>query len=112
MATFRNNDTPQDLGFPSLKWEDEDLPTRPMPLHERPLQTRIDHEMQTIGQRHPRIADAIEKFWGHRDCLEYLQTLIVQGHDGEQRTRVGFKPEVSGALIQLAALHKAAFPEI
>ncbi|MGQ0710267.1 MAG: hypothetical protein ACT4NV_11010 [Rhodoferax sp.] len=112
MVIFRKNPPSQDMGFPSLKWEDDELPTRPMPLHERPLQARIDHEMATVGQRHPRIADAIEKFWGHRDCVEYLQTLIVQGFDGEQRQRAGFKPEVSAALIQLVALHKTAFPEV
>ena len=24
----------QETGFPSLQWEDDDLPTRPLPLHE------------------------------------------------------------------------------
>jgi len=99
-----------ETGFPSLEWEEEDLPTRPMPLHERPVQARIDHEMATIGQRHPRIADAIEKFWGHRDCVEYLQTLILQGGDGDRQSRVGFKPEVSAALINLVALHQIDAP--
>ena len=37
------------------------------------LQARIDHEMAIIAERHVRIALAIEKFWGHRDCVEYLQ---------------------------------------
>jgi hypothetical protein len=56
-----------ETGFPFLSWEEEDLPTRPMPLHERPLQARIDHEMAIIALHHARIALAIEKFWGHRD---------------------------------------------
>lgn len=101
-----------ETGFPSLQWEDDDLPTRPMPLHERPLQTQIDHEMAVIDERHPRIAEGIRKFWGHKDCVAYLQTLIVQGYDGEQRTRMGFKAEVSDALIKLAGLHRKEFPDL
>jgi len=94
-----------ETGFPSLSWEEEDLPTRPMPLHERPLQARVDHEMAIIAQHHVRIALALEKFWGHRDCVEYLQSLILTGYkEGEKR--MGFKAEVLSALINLVALHK------
>ncbi len=76
-----------------------------MPLHERPLQARIDIEMAVIAQHHVRIALAIEKFWGHRDCLEYLQSLILSGYkEGEKR--MGFKAEVVDALINLSQLHK------
>lgn len=96
----------QETGFPSLQWEEEDLPTRPMPLHERPLQARIDHEMAIIAEHHIRIVLAIEKFWGHRDCVEYLQTLILSGGYKENQNRVGFKSEVLSALINLAALHR------
>lgn len=95
----------QETGFPSLSWEEEDLPTRPTPLHERPLQARIDSEMEIIAQHHVRIALAIEKFWGHRDCVEYIQKLILNG-DNDGQKRVGFKPEVVSALMNLAALHR------
>jgi hypothetical protein len=95
-----------ETGFPSLSWEEDDLPTRPMPLHERPMQARIDAEMATVTLYHPRIALAIEKFWGHRDCIEYLQKLILSGGDGDGRARIGFKSEVLSALINLVALHK------
>jgi hypothetical protein len=95
----------QETGFPSLSWEEEDLPTRPMPLHERPLQARIDHEMAIVADHHVRIALAIEKFWGHRDCVEYLQSLIMSGYkEGEKR--MGFKSEVVAALINLVSMHK------
>ena len=96
----------QETGFPSLSWEEEDLPTRPMPLHERPLQARIDAEMAIIAEHQIRIALAIEKFWGHRDCVEYLQTLILSGGDSVGRARVGFKSEVISALMNLVALHR------
>ena len=104
MPNPKNSRSPRS-GFPSLRWDEDDLPTRPMPLHERPLQARIDIEMAVIAQHHVRIALAIEKFWGHRDCLEYLQSLILSGYkEGEKR--MGFKAEVVDALINLSQLHK------
>ncbi len=95
----------QETGFPSLQWEDDDLPTRPMPLHERPFQARVDAEMAVIAEHHMRIALAIEKFWGHRDCIEYMQSLVLNGYN-EGHKRMGFKSEVVSALINLVALHK------
>jgi hypothetical protein len=96
-----------ETGFPSLQWEDEDLDTRPLPLNERPLQAQIDHEMAIIAEHHIRIALAIEKFWGHRDCVEYIRTLILNGGYSDGATkRVGFKSEVISALINLTALHR------
>ena len=97
-----------EVGFPSLKWEDEELDTRPMPLHERPLQARIDMEWGLVAERHIRMALAIETFWGQRDCVEYMQTLALSGYrEGDQR--MGFKPEVLTALLTLIELHKEAF---
>ena len=96
----------EETGFPSLQWEDDDLPTRPLPLHERPLQARIDAEMEIIAQSHARIADSIAKFWGHRDCVEYIQKLILSGGRQDGNERSGFKAEVLSALMNLAAMHK------
>jgi len=95
----------KETGFPQLSWDEEDLPTRPMPLHERPLQARIDSELAIVADRHVRIALAIEKFWGHRDCEEYIRGLILNGYN-EGHKRVGFKSEIVDALINLLALHK------
>jgi len=95
-----------ETGFPSLQWEEDELPTRPLPLHERPLQVRVDHELAIVAAHHARIALAIEKFWGHRDCVEYLQKLIMSGGHQDGQTRVGFKTEVLSALINLVALHQ------
>ncbi len=96
----------QETGFPSLSWEEDDLPTRPMPLHERPMQARIDSELAVIAEHHIRIALAIEKFWGHRDCLEYLQMLVLNGGDSTGRARVGFRSDVVSALMNLIAMHR------
>ncbi len=97
-----------DIGFPSLSWEDEELDTRPLPLHERPMQARVDFEMALIAEHHIRVALAIENFWGHRDCVDYIRSLVLSGYkEGEKR--LGFKPEVLSALMTLAELHKQAF---
>ena len=77
-----------------------------MPLHERPLQARIDAELAVIAENHVRIALSIEKFWGHRDCVEYIQKLILSGGRQDGNDRAGFKAEVVSALMNLAAMHK------
>jgi hypothetical protein len=96
----------QFVGFPELIHNAENEPTRPLPLEELPRQARIDHEMAIISAHHERIAKAIEVFWGHRDCVAYLQQLMLNGGDGIGRARIGFKREVLSALINLTALHE------
>jgi hypothetical protein len=81
-----------------------------MGLHERPLQARIDYQMAIVAERHVRVALAIEKFWGRRDCVEYIQGLVLNG-DNEGQKRMGFKPEIVAALMSLVELHKLAFGE-
>ena len=103
MATHR---TPDPTGFPPLDWEAEDLATRPMPLHELPRQVGIDHAMDIIASHHARIANAIKLFWGTRDCVEYIQKLVLNGGDGFGNARVGFKPEVVSAMLSLISLHQ------
>ena len=103
MSTSGKNES---LGFPTLKWEEEELDTRPMPLHELPRQVGIDNAMALIAKHHERIAKAITIFWGTRDCVEYIEQLILSGGDGLGRTRIGFKPEVVSALMSLISMHQ------
>ncbi len=93
--------------FPDLTQNVEYQPTRRMALEEFPRQARIDHEMAIVRAHHERIAKAIELFWGHRDCVEYLQQLILSGGDGAGKARIGFKHKVLAALINLSSLHDA-----
>ncbi len=93
-------------GFPPLNYLEEDLSTRPMGLHEIPLQARIDRELAIISSHHDRIGKAISTFWGHHDCDEYLQKLILSGGDGAGKARIGFKPVVLAALFNLSDLHE------
>ena len=103
MATSGKNEA---LGFPTLKWEDEELDTRPMPLHELPRQVGIDNAMALIAKHHERIAKAITVFWGTRDCVEYIEQLVLSGGDGLGNSRIGFKPEVVSALLSLISMHE------
>jgi len=110
LSIHRNSPKPE-VGFPSLQWEDEELDTRPMAMHERPLQARVDWQLAIVAERHVRVALAIENFWGHRDCVEYIQGLVLNGYNEGQK-RMGFKPEVVTALMSLVELHKLAFGEL
>lgn len=103
MATSGNSPS---TGFPSLTWDEEELDTRPMPLHELPREVGIAHAMAIVEQHHQRIAQALTMFWGTRDCVEYIQKLVMSGGDGLGKARVGFKPEVVSALLSLASMHQ------
>ncbi len=96
----------ESAGFPTLKWEDEELATRPLPLHELPLQVGIDNAIGIIAQHHERIAKAITMFWGSPDCVEYIEGLVMSGGDGFGKARIGFKPEVVSALMSLVSLQQ------
>lgn len=77
-----------------------------MSFDELPRLVRIDREMATISAHHERIAKAIKLFWGHRDCVEYIQELILSGGDGFGQARIGFKREVVAAFMNLIELHE------
>lgn len=96
----------ENTGFPSLQWEDEELETRPLPLHELPRQVGIDNAMAIIAKHHERVAKAITVFWGSKDCIDYLEKLVLNGGDGFGNARIGFKPEVVSAIMSLISLHQ------
>lgn len=97
-----------EVAFPDLQWEEDNIATRTMALHERPIQARVDIQLALIAEHYPRVAQGIDNFWGQRDCVPYIESLILSGYkDGEKR--MGFKPEVVTALMSLVELHKQAF---
>lgn len=96
----------QETGFPPIDWEEEDLATRPMPLHELPREVGIENALSVIEKHHERISKAIRLFWGSRDCVEYMQKLVMSGGDGFGKARIGFKPEVISAIMSLITLHR------
>ena len=96
----------ENKGFPTLQWEEEELDTRPLPLHELPRQVGIDNAMAIIARHHERIAKAITVFWGSNDCVDYMEKLVLSGGDGFGNARIGFKPEVVSAIMSLISLHQ------
>lgn len=94
------------VGFPELHPPTEFPATRPMSLDELPRLARIERELAVISTHHERIAKAIQLFWGHKDCVEYIQELILSGGDGFGQARIGFKREVVAALMSLIELHE------
>lgn len=95
--------------FPPLDYTGDE-PTQPAPIEEvlQKIST-FEHEIAIVRCHHEHIAKGIELFWGHRDCIEFLQKLILAGGDGTTRTRSGFKHEVVEALLSLIALQEAQF---
>jgi hypothetical protein len=94
------------VGFPELHPPTEFQATRPMSYSELPRLARIERELAVISTHHERIAKAIQLFWGHKDCVEYIQELILSGGDGFGQARIGFKREVVAALMNLIELHE------
>jgi hypothetical protein len=70
-----------------------------------PRQRDIAFNISEIAKHHLRIASAIEAFWGHAECGEYLHSLILSGSDNSGNTRVGFKADVMAALLNLTVLN-------
>jgi hypothetical protein len=103
-APVKQNKSP--IGFPVLNDHEEDVATRPMGLHEIPPEARVEREMAVVNRHHERIARAIKLLWGHQDCADYIQKLIMSGGDGDGKARLGFKAEVLTALINLTELHE------
>jgi hypothetical protein len=94
-------------GFPDLNDHVDFQATRPMSMHELPPEVTLEHELAIINAHHARIGNSIRMFWGHKDCVEYLQQLLLKGGDGVGRQRIGFKHEVVAALMNLIELHDA-----
>ena len=100
---------PEDLPFPALCWEEPYPTTRPLAVHELPLQTRLDRCMATIARPHPDVAKTVVDFWGHVECVEYLQALVMRGAVVADQ-RQPFRPEVLTALLDIISLHQRQYP--
>jgi hypothetical protein len=94
---------------PSPLVPDADAITRPMSLEEKTPEQRKNDALAVIEALHPRVALAVRTIWGFKECVAYLNRLVLEGYDGTGRSRVGFNPEVTSALLRLADLHEAQF---
>jgi hypothetical protein len=100
-------DFPHESSQPSNSHQSaEFIDTSRQTLEEIPLQARIDRQMAIICLRHERTAKTIKMFWGRRDCIDYIQTLVLNRGYGSGETRVDFRQEAMAALIALVELHE------
>lgn len=76
------------------------------PLHQLSRQGRIDRQIALIDQHHAHIAKGLRLIWGHKECVEYMNKLVISGGDGAGKTRIGFRDEVLSALMDLNSLHE------
>lgn len=76
------------------------------PLHELSKQQRIDRQIAIVDQFHPHIAKGLRLMWGYKECVEYMEKLVLSGGDGAGKSRVGFRVEVLSGLMDLTSLHE------
>jgi len=62
-----------------------------------------------IQEHHPRIASSIRTLWGYRECISYVNKLILEGHDVKGHARVGFNHMAAQAMLVLTEVHDAMF---
>jgi len=84
-------------------------PTQPMALEDLSLEQRKNRALVIIQEHHPRIASSIRTLWGYRECNQYINKLIMEGHDGKGHARVGFNQVAAQAMLALTEVHEAMF---
>lgn len=96
--------------IPGLEVREEfDLATQPLPLQDLPKDCRMQQAMKVIERDYQRIHMAINSLWGHRECGEYLQKLLMSSDDAAGHNRMGFKTEIVTAMFVLSDLHDEQF---
>ena len=104
MPDEKMNEFPEITPFFELAEEKRIIPSTP--LHEMSKQERIDRQIALVDQYHPHIAKGIKMMWGYKECVDYLDKLVLSGGDGAGKVRVGFRLEIMSALIDLSTLHE------
>ena len=68
----------------------------------------IDRLIALVRKEHEHIGKGLVLMWGHPECEQYLHNLIDGGDNANrpQKNRVGFKPAVFSALMDLIERHK------
>lgn len=87
----------------------DEIPTRPMELHELTDEQRMTHALEIVARFHQRVATTIRTFWGHDECPLYINKLILEGHDGSGEARSGFNALAVQAMMNLVDLHEVRF---
>jgi hypothetical protein len=88
---------------------DFEVSTQRMGLEPEGPEERKAQAMEVMQRRHSRIATTLSSLWGHRECAEYMNRLIMESGDGKGNARVGFHAETIQALLVLSELHDEKF---
>jgi hypothetical protein len=84
-------------------------PTEPMALQEKSIEQRTTEALAIVQQRHARVANSIRTMWGHKECVQYINKLVMGGSDDSGHARMGFHQDAVQAMLELANLHEAKF---
>lgn len=68
-----------------------------------------DCALEVIKQYHTGVAQAIRSFWGHPECCAFIETLLLDGTNAQQKNRCGFSQEVAACMLQLINIHEQLF---
>jgi hypothetical protein len=86
-----------------------EVATEPMPLDQKPIAYRIEEALACVELHHQRVANTIRTIWGHKECVQYINKLVMGGNDDSGRSRIGFHQEAVNAMLELANLHEAQY---
>ena len=103
------------LNLPPITLDDESekviqvteaVPSPPSPTVSD--QEVIDRLIALVRKEHEHIGKGLVVMWGYPECEQYLHNLIDGGDNANrpQKNRVGFKPAVFSALMDLLDRHK------
>jgi hypothetical protein len=84
-------------------------PTEPMGLQEKSIEQRTAEALEIVQLHHARVANSIRTMWGHKECVQYINKLVMGGSDNTGHARMGFHQEAVQAMLELANLHEAQF---
>ncbi|MFM2275428.1 MAG: hypothetical protein RL211_1300 [Pseudomonadota bacterium] len=72
---------------------------------EQQAQRKKQHAMRIIGRDLPQIHTLIGSLWGHQECSNYIQGLVMTGGDGKYSRPPRLKIDALTALLELDRLH-------
>jgi hypothetical protein len=80
----------------------------PLELQDGAL-AQMNQALDVISARHSRVAKAIRTYWGHTECHDYLEGLLLSATDPQAHQRNGFSREVATCLLLLMGIHEKVF---
>lgn len=86
--------------------------TKPMALEDLSFEQRRTRALLVVEEHHPRVAMSIRTLWGYQECIQYVNKMILEGHDPQGRARAGFNVLAAKAMLELTEVHDAMFGSV